>query len=326
MTSNTGFQNVPGGWEWPDGLHQSRRGPSNEKADEADTPAEPVREDPGEEPHIPANPTIPPEAGSQKKEKHWKPRTCRICFDTVLPTYHPPTEDLPGIFQSAPHVTYESEDGRLIRPCKCKGSSKYVHENCLQAWRHADASYGRRNYYQCPTCLFKYNLSRISWGRFIGSVGAQITLTVTIFLFSMFILGFIADPIIDFCLDPYGFLFPFFGTHSTPIYVNEDDSTWLAHFTKGFASLGMISFVKVMFASPVRVLFRGTGLGGTGRATGRDRITGITWVVILAGAATFVYVSCQYWPTVAHLLTCRRWYTKPCAHGVEGFWRVPANG
>jgi hypothetical protein len=114
----------------------------------------------------------------------------------------------------------------------------------------------------------------------------------------MFILGFIADPIIDFCLDPYGFIFPFFGNRNTAIYVDEDDSTWLAHFTKGFASLGMISFLKVMFASPIRILFRGTGLGGTGRVTGRDRISGITWVVILAGAATFVYVSCYFQPSL----------------------------
>jgi hypothetical protein len=106
---------------------------------------------------------------SGKKQRHWKPRTCRICLETVLPTFHPPSENIPGIFQSTPSVTYNSEEGgRLIRPCKCKGTAQFVHEGCLKEWRHADPSYGRRNYYECPTCGFRYKLQRIGWGRMIG--------------------------------------------------------------------------------------------------------------------------------------------------------------
>jgi hypothetical protein len=87
----------------------------------------------------------------------------------VLPTVQQPAE---GMFQSGPKVIYESEEGgRLIRPCKCKGTSKYVHEECLQAWRHADPSYGRRNFFQCPTCGYKYRLQRLGWGRLVTSVG-----------------------------------------------------------------------------------------------------------------------------------------------------------
>lgn len=107
---------------------------------------------------------------TRPRRTHWPPRQCRICLETVQPTYNVPSQSLPGFLQSS-NVVYEDESGRLIRPCLCKGSSKYVHEECLQAWRHADPSYGRRNYWQCPTCGFKYRLARLGAGRFIGSVG-----------------------------------------------------------------------------------------------------------------------------------------------------------
>lgn len=54
----------------------------------------------------------------------YKPRTCRICFEEVLPTFDFPsttTEFLGG----KPRVRYVSEDfgGRLMRPCKCSTSN-----------------------------------------------------------------------------------------------------------------------------------------------------------------------------------------------------------
>jgi hypothetical protein len=109
--------------------------------------------------------------GRRPRRTNWPPRQCRICLETVNPTTHMPSESIPGFLQSAPNVTYEDENGRLIRPCMCKGSSKYVHEGCLQAWRHADPSYGRRNYWQCPTCGFRYRLARLGLGRWVASTG-----------------------------------------------------------------------------------------------------------------------------------------------------------
>jgi len=147
-----------GTWQWPD-----------------DIPAQTHRTAAGNrqsEPQPGASGSRPADTGAQRPNtRHWRPRTCRICLETVLPTFHPPTDGLPGIFQSGPSVTYDSEEGHLIRPCKCKGSQKYVHEGCLQAWRHADPGYGRRNFWQCPTCGFRYRLERMEWGRWISSTG-----------------------------------------------------------------------------------------------------------------------------------------------------------
>ena len=54
---------------------------------------------------------------------------CRICFE----------EDSPE---------------NMIIPCKCKGSSKYVHRSCLDSWRNVDTT--SPNFTRCNTCLFQY--------------------------------------------------------------------------------------------------------------------------------------------------------------------------
>lgn len=235
--------------------------------------------------------------------KHYPSRTCRICLETVPPTYHPFPVTLPDFLQSAPRVTYESPDpalGRLLRPCKCKGSSRYVHEGCLRSWRHADPDYGRRNYWQCPTCGFQYRLERMRWGRWISSPLTQIGLTLMILLFAMFLLGFVADPIINLYVDPYDTISSaqFWGPNTVrevPVSSNKPVS-WLEHFIKGLASLGVLSFLKVLFAlSPWQWWnLRNSGLVGGGRrttASGRDRVTAISWIVVVIGVGTFLWVS-----------------------------------
>lgn len=152
------------GWYWPDGI------PKDGTASSSSTETPPASSSTGTTPRAGTG------TQSSQRRRHWPPRQCRICLETVQPTTHVPSENLPGFLQGAPNVTYEDENGRLIRPCLCKGSSKYVHEACLQAWRHADPSYGRRNYWQCPTCGFKYRLARLGWGRWVASTGKLSTI------------------------------------------------------------------------------------------------------------------------------------------------------
>ena len=234
---------------------------------------------------------------------NYPPRTCRICLEVVQPTYHTPSSNLPGILQSSVSVSYISADqeaGRLIRPCKCKGSSRYVHEGCLQAWRHADKDYGKRNYWQCPTCGFRYRLARMGWGRALSSTVAQLVLTTFVLLFTMFVLGFIADPIINFYLDPYSAFSstPLKNLTSKiePVLSEDNDPTWMEHFVKGLASLGLLSFVKVIFAlSPWQWWnLRSSGIlrvNGRAGVNGRDRLANISWIVVMIGVATFLWVS-----------------------------------
>ena len=45
----------------------------------------------------------------------------------------------------------------LIFPCKCSGTSKYVHKSCLDQWR--TLSNNRDAYYKCFECHYKYRLT-----------------------------------------------------------------------------------------------------------------------------------------------------------------------
>ena len=59
--------------------------------------------------------------------------TCRICMGNAI-------------------------DGRLISPCVCKGSMKYIHVDCLEKWRHA--SRNRKHFFECELCKYNYSFWR----------------------------------------------------------------------------------------------------------------------------------------------------------------------
>jgi RING-variant domain len=46
----------------------------------------------------------------------------------------------------------DESEGRLISPCLCKGSMKYVHADCLDTWRHSSTN----AFYECNQCKYKY--------------------------------------------------------------------------------------------------------------------------------------------------------------------------
>lgn len=48
----------------------------------------------------------------------------------------------------------EDTKENMISPCKCKGTMKYVHEECLNKWRIRS----ERSYYMCNECKSFYNL------------------------------------------------------------------------------------------------------------------------------------------------------------------------
>jgi len=282
------------GWQWPEDLpgrwnneedEGFRTGQAHTRRRRASTP----EHDPSSDhPRTDFQP-------SEEQRKFWPPRTCRICLETVLPTFEPLSEHVPGIFQATPSVTYSSPDGgRLIRPCLCKGSQKYVHEGCLTAWRLQDPT-SKRNYWQCPTCKYSYRLERMAWGRWISSTSAQIGLTILIFVIATFVLGYIADPIINLYLDPYGTIasVPSGGLEAIHV-LDDDEDTWIEHFIKGFASLGLLGFAKFLLTlSPWHWFnMRNSGMiggGSRGGTTGRDRVAQISWIAVMLGIMTVLW-------------------------------------
>lgn len=305
------------------------------------------------------------EKAQERYRRRFKPRTCRICLETVLPTFEDvaaPVDDefhddmgveeevpaepvgigaavhavgeataglrgrvagavtaaLPTFMHSRmPRVRYISEnpeDGRLISPCRCKGSQKYVHEGCLRAWRLAQPM-AERNYWKCPTCGFEYRMQRLSWGRLVSNKLTRALLTLLVFALTLFALGFIADPLMDLWVDPSGMIMDTFLDLND--FDTDDDylsgfhdvlggggsvsdilpvSGWWEHFIKGFFSLGIVGVIKTVFIVSPFTWFnlRGIGVGrGRRRAAGggRGRYESMSWVFILVGAFTFLGVS-----------------------------------
>lgn len=294
---------VPGSWQ-PEQHHETKL--NTDKS--SDTNSEPSRE-----------PPKPASSGSQPKpkRKHYGPRQCRICLESVQPTFHYDTESaLPAALQPGPRVTYESEDGgRLLCPCKCRGSQKYVHEDCLSAWRRQDPTQ-RRNYWECPTCRYKYRLQRLTWSSWISSTASQIALTLLIFIVSIFALGFVADPIINMYLDPVSTIATAGGPTGSFIFEDEP-ATWWEHMAKGVASLGLLGFAKFLLTlSPFQWFnIRTGGLGRTHvGGSGRDRLQQLSWITIMIGLGTFLYA---VWKGV------RAWSRKTLEQAGERVMDVP---
>ncbi|CAG8589043.1 5427_t:CDS:1, partial [Diversispora eburnea] len=92
---------------------------------------------------------------------------CKICQE-------------PELIEEQEDGTIIYEKGKLISPCKCKGSLQYVHLDCLNKWRttnlRPDASY------QCEVCKYNYKFYRPKLARFIGSKIFLHILSITSFL------------------------------------------------------------------------------------------------------------------------------------------------
>lgn len=238
-------------------------------------------------------------SSSAPRHRRYGPRSCRICLETEQPKFPTDTSTTLGIAATSSRPTYVSDDpelGRLLSPCKCKGSQKYVHEGCLNAWRLANPT-AARNYWQCPTCKFSYRLARLHWAAALSSKVTQVGVTVAILILSVFVLGFIADPLFDLWYDPFGTVTDTISNVINDIEAVRDaawepPTTWQEHFAKGFFSLGLVGLVKTMLASAPWHWFnmRTYGMGGGGRrqGNGRARAENMSWVFIMIGAVTFL--------------------------------------
>ena len=278
-------------WEWSEEVRNASLPPQSERVgssaampDEIPRPATPGSEaehqDAGEA------------AGPPPNRRKYRPRTCRICLDTVEPTF-PAAGDTTAlgmlglnrpekpVWQSPP------PDGRLISPCICKGSQKYVHEGCLQMWR-AQNPMNDSNYLQCPTCKFKYRMSRVGWARWVNNKALQLLLTLLIMAVLLFLLGFIADPLLNLWLDPMDtFSDAIFGSDVAAEPIGSlTGSSWSDHFLKGFAAMGVAGFSQGFFR--VTPWSWATRVRGQRRRGGRDRVEDVGLVVIILGTMTFM--------------------------------------
>lgn len=87
--------------------------------------------------------------------------TCRICLE-------PETAS-----------SMDAAGNPLICPCRCNGSSKYVHRACLRQWR--EAHHRADAYFQCEVCKYRYQYRRLWYAGLLAS-NATVTLLFVLLL------------------------------------------------------------------------------------------------------------------------------------------------
>jgi len=165
---------------------------------------------------------------------------------------------------------------------------------------------GTDNQFLCSICKYRYQLERMTWANRLRSPVLAFALAVLIVILSIFLLGFVADPIISLWLDPVATVgegIGFFDSDDEGEFplVDFDEEGWSVHFVKGMFSLGLLGFVKAFFAMGPWQWWnlRSSGvIGGGARrrgGTGRDRMENINLYLVLIGVVTLFWVSmhCQ---------------------------------
>ena len=202
-------------------------------------------------------------------------------------------------------VEYKNDDeyGRLIKPCKCRGGMRYIHELCLKRSRTDSVRPG--SLWKCHQCGHQFNFHRLTLQRYLGSTGVSAALTVVVMLLMMFFLGFIADPIINLYVDPYDTIIGKEDFWSEIEIQNADEgiSGWSLHFLKGLVSMGLVGFLKTALLNPFQWWnLRGTGwisARSSGTATtGRDRAANISWIAVVIGISSAFYFFYQWVQTI----------------------------
>lgn len=73
-----------------------------------------------------------------------------------------------------------ANEKELISPCACKGSMRFVHRGCLNAWRYACEN--EKSFYRCEQCSCRYALEQCFLTRFLGRAMFQVSLCAFVVL------------------------------------------------------------------------------------------------------------------------------------------------
>ncbi|GJJ76049.1 hypothetical protein EMPS_08408 [Entomortierella parvispora] len=208
--------------------------------------------------------------------------------------------------------------GRLISPCLCKGSMKYVHVECLNAWRTRSPK--RESHYKCDTCKYSFSFRRTSLARYLAHPLSTFLLTIVTFALVVFGAGFAMKLLLYLTMDgSHEFIYPanldefdedqllqlkhdlvIFKTPETLRAVFRIDKS---HMVFGSFFVSCIGFLQLLLSTIWMGggggVFRigGFGLGGRRRGE-RQREGGIGGVVLMValvfGLFKSVYMTYQF--------------------------------
>jgi len=88
--------------------------------------------------------------------------------------------------------------GRLFSPCRCSGTMKWIHVQCLNEWRAVAPN--ARSYYRCDQCHYEYNLRRAEWARYVEHPATSKVISALLLSAGVLVLGLLSFklPLTDF--------------------------------------------------------------------------------------------------------------------------------
>jgi hypothetical protein len=159
-------------------------------------------------------------------------RTCRICFESI----HPEVDSKTG--RTVYHGE-DSESGRLIRPCKCDGSQRYVHELCLKMYRHSHPL--EASYLRCPTCKAGYRFNSSLYTDIAAHPLTHACVTTVATGTAIFVAGYAANPLLSITIFYCQTLE--YGIQTVNWYTS--DHGWLDHLAQGSALVGILGLLMI---------------------------------------------------------------------------------
>lgn len=132
--------------------------------------------------------------------------TCRICYqdDEVVSSWVQNDEnELSRVWEELTRVfrgqlswqemwsslgSQRRAENRLISPCRCAGSMKYVHIGCLNRWRATAPT--ARSRFTCDQCGYAYRVRRTALAAFLASDVGALSVAVCLLAVAVQTLGF----------------------------------------------------------------------------------------------------------------------------------------
>ncbi|KAG9064865.1 hypothetical protein KI688_003126 [Linnemannia hyalina] len=211
--------------------------------------------------------------------------------------------------------------GHLISPCLCKGSMKYVHIECLNAWRTRSPK--PESHYKCDTCKYAFSFRRTSFARYLGHPLTVFVLTIAAFVLLVFAAGFAMKLLMYLMMDEsQEFIYPadlsddedlevmrlredivIFKTPESLRAVFQIDKTHMVFGSFFVSIIGFLQLFVSVWMGGGGGIFRigGFGLGGGRRRGGRGErqgeagVGGVLMIVILVfGLFKSVYMTYQF--------------------------------
>ncbi|KAG9304528.1 hypothetical protein G9A89_020092 [Geosiphon pyriformis] len=191
--------------------------------------------------------------------------------------------------------------GRLISPCLCKGTMRYVHVECLNNWRLR--SQKKTSFFQCDECKYQYAFRRTTIAKYATNGFVLTIVTLILFAFCVFVGGFFSK--LFLYLNDYPASFSEIlseESEETAETALREPMTFATIFTidhyhlaSGFVFVGIVGFLQILFSLiwlgpfPSWNIRLPSGSGGGGGGRGDSFAALVIAVILVVGIVKAIW-------------------------------------